>query len=301
MRRTESAASPQPLAEFRLTRTVAVQWLVAAVVGFFVSAYCFGHVRAAIRGEPLEPIVVAASPPGIHRWLAVSLGLVAIVVVCHELLHGVCMARYGGDAGYGLGVSYFVLPYAYAETEASFTRSQLIVTLLVPFVGITAVGLLAMVVFPSSALIVALAANAAGSIGDCWMAATLLQYPPSVRVTELEDGADVQGFAIHGSASDGSSDRTARRLAGADALSRAVVGAVATLALLLGFAIVAVLTSLAVDTGTVVIGEPTGRWFLFRHELRGGNAILEIGTSLVAAVTALGGLGWAILGSLADR
>jgi len=60
------------------------------------------------------------------------------------------MARYGDAPSYGIGLSYFVLPYAYAETSgASYTRNQLLVALLAPFAVITTLGLAAMVVVPS--------------------------------------------------------------------------------------------------------------------------------------------------------
>lgn len=315
VRRTDPDASrtarpsreARPLATFRLTRTVALQWLVAAIVGFVASAYCFAALLAALRGESLQPIVIAASPAHVHGWLVGSLVLVALVVVLHESIHGLCMARYGGSTGYGIGVSYFVLPYAYAETDKSFTRTQLVVVLLAPFVGITAVGLLTMLVVPSSVLLVPLAANAAGSIGDLWMAATLLQYPSSVRVTPLPE--DVQGFAIYASeralesesgsesAPDASADAS-DRVAGGAILPRFVAGATGALAVLLAAAVVAVLVSLAFGSGTVVLGDSSGRWLLFRHELERGTVALEVGIPLVLALAAVGGLAWAIVGTV---
>ena len=297
MNRTESEPreSPRPIATFRRTRTVAIQWVVVSAIGFFGFAYLFGHVRAAIRGTSLEPIVVPVfAPPDAAVWLVASIGLVALVVVPHELLHGLFMARYGGDVGYGIDVAYFVLPYAYAKTDGtSYTRNQLLVALLAPFVGITAAGLAAMVVVPSPLLLVPLAANAAGSIGDLWMAAVLLQYPADVRVGPLPE-SEAQGFAIYGSsgrAADGG------RRPGMRFLSRVVSGAVGTLALLATALVGTVFVSLAVGSGTVVIGDPGGRWVLFRHVLdpRGGTVRLEIGAAAGLAVAAGGGLAWAAL------
>ncbi|WP_339104285.1 DUF3267 domain-containing protein [Haloterrigena salinisoli] len=293
MNRTEPRRSPQLIATFRRTRAVAVQWIVVSAVGFFGFAYLFGRVRAAILGTSLEPIVVPVfAPPDALLWLVASVGLVALVVVPHELLHGVFMARYGGDVGYGIGVSYFVLPYAYAKTEgASYARDQLLVALLAPFVGITAVGLAAMFVYPSPLVIVPLAANAAGSIGDLWMAGVLLQYPADVRVGPLPDG-DAQGFGVYGSRSNAGS---VGRRPGMRFLSRLVAGAVGTLALLATALVATVFGSLVVGSGTVVIGEPGSQWFLFRHELdsRAGAVLLEIGAVAAVALAAVGGLAWA--------
>ncbi|WP_049923105.1 DUF3267 domain-containing protein [Halopiger djelfimassiliensis] len=296
----ESGTSRQstPLAEFRCTRPVAFQWLVVSVVGFFVFAYGFGHALAALQGRALEPIVIAApSPAAVAGWLALSCVLVGPVVVLHETLHGVFMARYGGEPGYGFGVSYFVLPYAYAETEGtSYTRTQMLVILLAPVVGITTLGLAAMVAVPSPVLIVPLAANAAGSIGDLWMAGALLQYPSGVRVAGLPD-ADVQGFGIYPEPG-----RRVDRLPGAAFLSTIVSGAVGTLAVLVTGLLGLVLGSLAVGSGTVVLGNPNGRWFLFRHVLYSdGSVSLEIGDALAFGLATLGGIGWGVVAELRTR
>nr|WP_121743066.1 DUF3267 domain-containing protein [Natronorubrum halophilum] len=288
---TVPQSPPQLIATFRRTRSVAFQWVVVSVVGFFASAYAFGHVLAAIRGGSLEPIVITIlGPTDAVVWLVVSVGVVALVVILHELLHGVFMARYGGDPGYGIGVSYFLLPYAYAETAGtSYTRNQLLVALLAPFVGITAVGLAALVVYPSALLLVPLAANAAGSIGDLWMAGVLLQYPADVRVGALPD-AETQGFGIYSTTDGGCS-----RIPGTQLFSTVISGAVGTLAILSIAVLGMVFLSLAVGSGTVVLGDPAGRWFLFRHELRSyGQVHLEIGTPLVVGLTALGGITWAL-------
>lgn len=293
-----SSGAERPIAEFRLTRSVAAQWVLVSVAGFFAFAYCFGYVLAAIRGAPLEPIVVPASPPpsGIAR-LGTALGLLVLVVVPHELLHGVFMARYGGSPSYGVGVSHFVFPYAYAETRgASYTRNQLLVALLAPVTLITAVGLLAMVRYPSPVLVVPLAANAAGSIGDLWMAGVLCQYPADVRIAALPDGdgqdqGQSRGFAVYGSSGPGAAPR---RLPGATTLSAVVSGAVGTLAGVTVILVGLVLHSLAFDTGTVVV-EPDG-WLLLRHELRAdGSAAVEIGHRALVAVAIACGVAWSVL------
>jgi hypothetical protein len=295
--RSALATDRRPVATFRLTRSVALQWLVVSAVGFFAFAYWFGHVLARLRGTSLEPIVIAASsPPTVLVWLAVSVGLLVCVVVPHELLHGVAMARYGGSPSYGVGVSYFVLPYAYAESDGtSYTRNQLLVALLAPFVGITAVGLAAMVVYPTPLLIVPLAANAAGSIGDLWMAAVLCQYPADVRVGDPP--GNVRGFGIYG-ASDGS----VSRLPGAWLLSRFLTGGVGTLAAVVTYALLAVLLSLAFGSGDVVLGDPDRGWLLVRHDRRpDGSALLEIGDRALLGTAALGGLAWTVVATLRRR
>ncbi|WP_408958332.1 DUF3267 domain-containing protein [Natrinema sp. 74] len=298
MSRSDLTRARQPLATVRLTRTVALQWLVVAAVAFFGFAYCFGRVLAWIRGVPLEPIVIAApSPPTISDGVAVSLGLLVCVIVPHELLHGAVMARYGGSPSYGVGVSHFVVPYAYAETSGTeYARNQLLVALLAPFVGITAIGLAAMMIVPSPLLVVPLAANAAGSIGDLWMAAVLCQYPADVRVGGLP-GDDGRGFGIYGS-----SERTTDRLPGTPLVSRFVTGSVGTLVAIAMYALVAVMVSLAFGSGDVVLGDPDAGWLLVRHDRRpDGSALLEIGDGALLALAAVGGLVWTLVATVRRR
>ena len=297
MSRSESTTPPRPLAAFHLTRAVTLQWLAVSAVGFFGFAYGFGHALAWIRGTALEPIVIApSSPPTVLGWLAVSIGLLICVVVPHELLHGVFLARYGDNPEYGIGVSHFVLPYAYAGTSGTrYTRNQLLVALLAPFVVLTTVGIAVMVVVPTPLLIVPLAANAAGSIGDLWMAAVLYQYPVDVRVGDPP--GDVRGFGIYGARGQPLSRRPGMPL-----LARFLAGSVGTLAVIGLYALGAVLLSLAVGSGDVVLGDPDAGWLLVRHDrLPDGTALLEIGDRALLGVAALGGLAWTIVATVRHR
>jgi len=286
--RSESQTARRPLTAFELTRAVTLQWLAVSAIGFFGFAYGFGHVLAWIRGTALEPIVIApSSPPTALGWLAVSVGLLLCVVVPHELLHGVFLARYGDSPDYGIGVSHFVLPYAYAGTSgARYTRNQLLIALLAPFVVLTAVGIAVMVIVPTPVLIVPLAANAAGSIGDLWMAAVLYQYPADVRVGDPP--GDVRGFGIYGA-----HGQPLKRRPGMPLLARFLSGCVGTLAMIGLYALGAVLLSLAVGSGDVVLGDPESGWLLVRHDrLPDGTALLEVGDRALLGVAALGGVTW---------
>ncbi|ELZ25426.1 DUF3267 domain-containing protein [Natrinema limicola] len=288
MSRSESQTARRPLAAFELTRAVTLQWLAVSAIGFFGFAYGFGHVLAWVRGTALEPIVIApSSPPTVLGWLAVSIGLLVCVVVPHELLHGVFLARYGESPDYGIGVSHFVLPYAYAGTSgARYTRNQLLIALLAPFVVLTAAGIAVMVIVPTPVLIVPLAANAAGSIGDLWMAAVLYQYPADVRVGDPP--GDVRGFGIYGARG-----QPLNRRPGMPLLARFLSGGVGTLAMIGLYALGAVLLSLAVGSGDVVLGDPDAGWLLFRHyRLPDGTALLEVGDRALLGVAALGGAIW---------
>ncbi|ADD05867.1 DUF3267 domain protein [Natrialba magadii ATCC 43099] len=284
---------------------MALQWLVVSVVGFFALGYCLAHLHALFRGERLEQVIVPALPPGTFLfWLGLAALVLGFVVVLHEGCHGLFMARYGSDPSYGIGFSYALFPYAYAAVgDECFTRNQLFAILVAPFVVITVGGLAIMAAAPehvlSLLLILALAANGAGSVGDLWMAAVLLQYPSRVRVDALPDN-DVQGFAIYDPESGPTQGSETRHLPGMTHLSRIATGAVATLALLGTTAIALVLVSLAAGSGTVEI--VTDRLLLFRHEVdSSGVARFELGEALFAGVSLAGGLCWAGLGAVRDH
>ena len=289
--RTDSNVSHHPVAEFRLTPAVAVTWLFVSVAGFFAFAYGFGALVAALGGRSLDPIVIPAlSATGLTVRFVAAFVLVPVVVSVHELLHGVFMARYGGEPSYGMGVSRFFFPTAYAETGSSFTRTELLVVLLAPFVVITATGLAAALVVPSSVLVFVLAVNAAGSIGDLWMAGVLLQYAADARVAGLPAGSEA-GFAVYAR-----SDEAVTRRPGSALLAKGCAGAVGTVAVIVAAALAAVFLSLVAGSGTVVVGDPGSRWFVFSHErLAGGGAALEVGTPFVVGASAVGGVGWALV------
>lgn len=304
----EPSTDHELLDTFRLTRSVAIQWVIVSTVGFFLCTYVFGLAYGLIAGESLEPITVTVSSPvDAFVGVLVLLVLVLAVAIPHELLHGVFMARYGARPTYGVGVSYFVLPYAYARSDGtSYTRNQMVVVLLAPLVGITGVGLVLMALVPSPLWIVPLAANAAGSIGDCWMAAHVLRYPSNVSVAELpasdesegvSDGRDDAGFAIYGRRP--GSDRSPQTNQMTASVSAFLTGAVTTLvALTVG--LFALLTgSLAFGSGNVLLGNPESFWFLFRHEVDpdGPGALVEVGAPLLLAL-AVGGGFLATVGSL---
>ncbi|OIB57279.1 hypothetical protein BBD46_15960 [Natrialba sp. SSL1] len=287
-----------------MTRLVTLQWLVVSVVGFFALVYYGVHLHARFRGEQLAQVAIPVLPSGpLLFWLAVAALVLGVVVVLHEACHGLFMAHYGSEPSFGVGLSYALFPYAYAAVGGErFTRNQLLAILVSPFALLTAGGLLLMAAMPDHFLAVllvfALAVNGAGSVGDLWMAAVLVQYPSRVRVDAMPDD-DVQGFAIYDPESDRHTSDETLRLTGMQTLSRVATGTVATLALF-GTAVIAlILASLAAGSGTIELA--TDRRLLFRHAVdSSGVARFEIGEVAVGALSLAGGLCWAALGWLSE-
>lgn len=193
-----SSRSRTPLTTFTVSRQTAVEWTGLGTAGFVVALFVLGGLYTAVTGR----LDLAVSVDAENLGSAAVSGLILVLfsagtIVVHELLHGVAMKRYGGEPRYGAGVAHFVLPYAYATTDTEFTRNQFIVIALTPLVVITAVGVPLMLLLGLPALIVPLALNVGGAVGDLWMVRLLLRYPADVDVVDDVTGLRVFGDAEH--------------------------------------------------------------------------------------------------------
>ena len=120
-------------------------------------------------------------------WLWIAICLVVIIMV-HELIHGLFFKLFNPEGKVKFG---FKKGMAYATSPNSFyTKGQFTVILLSPFVVITLVlylGLLVGVVPP--AVFVALSAVHGGCcIGDFFMGLLLVKEPKDVLVEDTEQG-----------------------------------------------------------------------------------------------------------------
>ena len=280
------------LSSVRVTRNVGVGWVVVSSASFFLFAYVFAAVSATIHGESLQPVTITVPSPSLGVIVGPPIAIV-LVVIAHELVHGVLMTGYGGRPRYGVAVTNFVIPHAYASTtKVRYTRNEMLVILLGPFVVITLLGLPLLSITSHPLLVGALAINAAGSMGDLWMALALVRYPSTVRVGGI---SNPEGFGVYATGD-------VQRRRGTTTLRSTVTGHlvafctgfVGTISALVTLCLILILASLAFSPGDVVIGDPDGRWFLLRHELEAveRTALLEIGTTLFAAVSIAGGIAW---------
>lgn len=244
------------LAELELTRGLTVQIALLSLLGFLVSFGAFSGLYVVATG--LSPSFQLA-PAGIAWWTgalnALAFVILAtIIVLPHEWIHGLLIRYYGGEPRYGVGLAYFILPFAYATTDHRFARDQYIVVLLAPLVGMTLVGVPVMILFDWGWLVLPLAANAGGAIGDLWMTLTLLGFPSRVSVEDHKSG-----FKIYGRDADrprGISVTTAVW----DGLAGTAIASIATLALL---AIGAPILLAVVGVDALTIGTPGTITYLF--------------------------------------
>ena len=123
--------------------------------------------------------------------LPTIIAIAAVLVITlggHEALHGLAIRLYGHQPRFGIALSKGVM---YATTDnALFPRNQFIAIALAPLVVMTLAGMVLMILVPDTLanyVGLAVALNAAGAIGDLWMAAVVMRYSPDTLVRDEAD------------------------------------------------------------------------------------------------------------------
>ncbi|WP_178917747.1 DUF3267 domain-containing protein [Natronomonas gomsonensis] len=281
-----STAEPSDsrLAEYSLSRSLALQWTAVSTMGFVAGLFAFIGVYYLATGDSAAFAFGIGSDAG--WWNAglsilVFLTLLFGVIIPHELVHGLAMRLYGGRPRYGLGLSYFVFPYAYATAEDRFTRNQFLVITLAPLVVLTLVGTPLMVALELPWLAVPLAANAGGAVGDVWMALTMLSYPSTVTVLDTRTGLSVYGQPDEAPSM---GDQSPVRVVWDVLLG---TGA-AALAVLVVVAVVVPLVLGVTGVGSIRLGFPNSPLFLFAYETSADGFSYSVGPLWLVLAPVLG-------------
>jgi hypothetical protein len=132
-------------------------------------------------------------PAGVDVWSPlVLLVLFVVMIVIHELCHGLAFIVFGARPRYGMnlkmGVAYAAAPDDY------LTRSAYIVVALAPLVLIS-IGSVILMALTAGGLrfLIALFAviNAGSAVGDLWFFTVCLRHPPTMLVRDVGDGAEL--------------------------------------------------------------------------------------------------------------
>lgn len=279
MTASESTEHESVLADLQLSRGLAIQWTAVGTLGLLVA---LGGLSALYQLTTGQAASYDLAPTGVAWWVGpinvlVLLALASAIIIPHEWLHGLAIRYYGGDPRYGVGLAHFILPYAYATTDHRFTRNQFIVVLLTPLVVLTLVGVPSMIVFEWGWLVLPLAANAGGAVGDLWMALVLLGYPSHVTAEDHKSG-----FRILGREEEHQRDLSMTTVVW-DALVGAAVASVGLL-FLSSFGGLFVLDALGV--GSFTVGRPDTVTLVFGYV----NTPDEISISVGLGILVVGGL-----------
>ena len=186
------------------SRKAAVGAIVSGVVLFIATGWLlvqFTHfLRPNAMDAPRFRDILTIMPDGSTSitipWqlIVATVVALALVMLVHELVHGVFYWRFAGQRPTfgikGIGV------YAEAPSEFFFSRNQYLVVGIAPLVLLTLVGLLLMVIVPVVVLpilILFIAFNAGGAGGDLLMVAWLFSFSPDTLMQDDGSGVKVYG------------------------------------------------------------------------------------------------------------
>jgi hypothetical protein len=120
------------------------------------------------------------------------LAALLVIVVLHEVVHGLAMYAYGARPKFGILWQGMML-YATAPGYA-FRRNEYIVVILAPLVSLSLAAFIGIAFAPTqAAVIMAVCAtvNGAGAVGDLWIMSIALRYPKHAYVIDERDGMRV--------------------------------------------------------------------------------------------------------------
>lgn len=123
------------------------------------------------------------------------LAVLVLVLVLHELLHGVAFWGVSGKAP-TVGLKG-VFVYVSAPSSVYFQRDRYLWVGVAPLISLTLVGVLLVPFLPPSLLlldVLFVALNAGGSAGDLVMVLVLLRYPSSSLIRDVGSGMAIYGL-----------------------------------------------------------------------------------------------------------
>lgn len=185
----ELPAGYRQVATLDLSRDRRLQVLltVAGVPAFILFAVLFTVATAALRSGAGSGAEIELSGIALLLGLVALAGIIAFVMILHELVHGFCYWLFTSERPYfgfrGL--------YAYAAAPSWYIpRGRFLVVGIAPLVTLSLAGLAAMPFVPGSAvapLLIALIFNAAGAIGDLYVILWLLRWPSATLAHDTGD------------------------------------------------------------------------------------------------------------------
>ncbi|MBN1920763.1 MAG: DUF3267 domain-containing protein [Anaerolineae bacterium] len=122
-----------------------------------------------------------------------TVAMLLLTLVLHELLHGLTLRYYGAKPIYGVLWKELMF-YATAAGHA-FRRNAYLVIALAPLVGLSVLALL-LLMLPLPAwlalpVMLCAAFNVGSAVGDLWLVRVALRYPRSAYIVDEKDGLRV--------------------------------------------------------------------------------------------------------------
>jgi hypothetical protein len=125
-------------------------------------------------------------------FIPVILGLIVAVIIVHEAIHGLLFAILGGQPRFGFKLIGRFFPVFFATSRAYFPRNRYVFIALSPFLILTpaliVTGILATADNIATLVLIAMALNVSGSIGDFAAAYNMLRHNQKTFFEDTEDG-----------------------------------------------------------------------------------------------------------------
>jgi hypothetical protein len=177
---------------------VSVLWTILATIMTVVGFVIFRELYALIRGGiDAGGAFVEYGTDGQATYFSVSLGGFALlmlgslgVLVIHEAIHAAGFRMFGGRPIVGAMIIQKILPVFYCSAPGfAFSKAQFSVIILGPLIVISLAGIALMPFIDDwIVLVVPLAVNFGGAVGDLWMFGMTMRRPTGTRIEDLKDG-----------------------------------------------------------------------------------------------------------------
>ncbi len=174
---------------FHMSRLRTLVWINMVAVVLFVVALAAAFSGLLLYARLGAPLIRPELPESLPAWAYVLLLIGTLIL--HEGLHGLAILVCGARPIFGVRLTRLVL---YTTSHAFFSRRAYLFVTLAPLLGITLLGLPAMLLLPGGLAIwaaVMVAMNAASSLGDLWMVAVIASFPPEALFRDEADGMSV--------------------------------------------------------------------------------------------------------------
>ncbi len=156
----------------------------------------YGTLLLFIGGGLFQSLILHSNK--IHTNFVIAVFTFIVTILIHELIHGVFFKFFGGEPKYGVGLSNYIFPYAYATCPGqSFTLMQMTAVALSPLIIICSFAIFVAVLAPSIATycLIAFASNFSGAIGDIWLLNKIYKFRKidNLVIVDLRDGMGIYG------------------------------------------------------------------------------------------------------------
>lgn len=163
-----------------------LRWTVYGIALFVAGILIFATVWGARWGDGAVELTGPQMLVGLVVTLMLSFGLLAL----HEWLHGFAMRRYGATPTYGATMVAKLMPAFYCTSPGVlYTRRQFVVIALTPFVVISVLCVVVLLLGRWSGwLVIPAAFHLSGCIGDFTVAVKVARLKPGTRVEDRISG-----------------------------------------------------------------------------------------------------------------